>query len=133
MSGWRVASFSFASIDAAADRRELDVFLGAREEYNDNIFFDSDDPVDDFITTISGGLKFLNQTERTDLYLSAIVDRLIYSDDKDLDATDQYYNGRFGYEFTPRFGATVDAAYSKDSRPDRDVAVSDLMLSTVPR
>ena len=122
-----------SSIDAAADKRELDLFLGAREEYNDNIFFDYDDPVDDFITTISGGLKFLNQTERTDFYLSAIIDRLIYSDDKDLNATDQYYNGRFGYKFTPRLGATVDAAYSLDSRPDRDVAVSGLILSTVPR
>lgn len=123
----------FASLQAAADKRELDVFFGAREEYNDNIFFNFDDPVDDFITTLSGGLKFLNQTERTDLYLSGIVERLIYSDEGDLDATDQYYKGRFGYKFTPRLGAKLDAAYSKDSRPDRDVAESGLILSTVPR
>jgi hypothetical protein len=123
----------FSGMRASADRRELDLFLGAKEEYNDNIFFSYDDPVDDFITTLSGGLKFLNQTERTDLYLSAIVARLIYSDDKDLDATDQYYKGRFGYRFTPRLGANIDAAYSKDSRPDRDVAESGLILSTVPR
>ena len=45
----------WSSLDAAADKRELDVFLGAREEYNDNIFFEFDDPVDDFITTLSGG------------------------------------------------------------------------------
>ncbi len=48
---------------ALADKRELDVFLGARGEYNDNIFFTADDTVSDFITTLSGGLKFLNQTE----------------------------------------------------------------------
>ena len=124
---------TYPGMRASADKRELDVFLGAREEYNDNIFFSYDDPVDDFITTLSGGLKFLNQTERTDLFLSGIVERLIYSSEKDLDSTDQYYKGRFGYKFTPRLGAKVDAAYSKDSRPDRDVAESGLILSTVPR
>jgi hypothetical protein len=123
----------FSSMRALADRRELDVFIGAREEYNDNIFFSYDNTVDDFITTLSGGLKFLNQTERTDLFLSAILERLLYSDESDLDATDQYYKGRFGYKFTPRLGAKIDAAYSMDSRPDRDVAESGLILSTVPR
>ena len=131
--GLAVGFALFSGMRASADKRELDVFLGAREEYNDNIFFSYDDPVDDFITTLSGGLKFLNQTERTDLFLSAIIARLIYSDEKDLDYTDQYYKGRFGYAFTPRLSAKVDAAYSKDARPDRDVAESGLILSTVPR
>ena len=131
--GLAAGAILLSGLQAAADRREIDLFLGAREEYNDNIFFTSDDTVDDFITTLSGGLKFLNQTERTDLQLSGILGRLIYSKEKDLDATDQYYKGRFGYEFTPRLGASVDAAYTKDSRPDRDVAESGLILSTVPR
>ena len=131
--GLAVGVALFSGMRASADRRELDLFLGAKEEYNDNIFFSYDDPVDDFITTLSGGLKFLNQTERTDLFLSGIVERLIYSSEKDLNSTDQYYKGRFGYKFTPRLGAKVDAAYSKDSRPDRDVAESGLILSTVPR
>ncbi len=61
------------------------------------------------------------------------MERLIYADEKDLDSWDQYYKGRFGYKFTERFGARIDAAYSKDSRPDRDVAASGLILSTVPR
>ncbi len=65
--------------------------------------------------------------------MSGIVERLLYSDEKDLDSWDQYYKGRFGYKFTERLGARVDAAYSKDSRPDRDVAASGLILSTVPR
>ena len=126
-------SLCFFGYRVTADQRELIVTLGAREEYNDNIFFTFDDEVDDYITTLSGGLNFLNQTERTDLYLSAIVERLIYSDEKDLNATDQYYLGRFGYKFTPRFGARLDAAYTEDSRPDRDVATTGLLLSTVPR
>jgi len=131
--GLAVCAVLFSSMPAAADDREIDLFLGAKEEYNDNIFFTSDDTVDDFITTLSGGLKFLNRTERTDLFLSAIVERLLYSDNNDLDATDQYYKGRFGYKFTPRLGVNVDAAYSMDSRPDRDVAATGLILSTVPR
>jgi len=131
--GLTLLSMFLAVNQAFADRRELDVFLGARGEYNDNIFFTAEDTVNDFITTLSGGLKFLNQTERTELYLSGIVGRLIYADEKDLDDWDQDYRGRFGYKFTPRLGAKVDAAYSEDSRPDRDVAASGLILSTVPR
>ena len=131
--GLAVGAMLFSSMPTAADDRELDVYLGAKEEYNDNIFFTSDDTVNDFITTLSGGLKFLNQTERTDLQLSAILERLLYAQEKDLNATDQYYKGLFGYRFTPRLGARVDAAYSKDSRPDRDVAATGLILSTVPR
>ena len=131
--GLLVCAVLFSSTQAFADKRELDVFLGARGEYNDNIFFTAEDTVNDFITTLSGGLKFLNQTERTDLYLSAILERLIYSDEKDLDFTDQYYKGRFGFKFTERLSARVNAAYSKDARPDRDLAESGLILSTVPR
>ena len=131
--GLAVCAMLFSSMPAGADRRVLDVYLGAKEEYNDNIFFTSDDTVNDFITTLSGGLKFLNQTERADLQLSAILERLLYAQEKDLNATDQYYKGLFGYRVTPRLSARIDAAYSKDSRPDRDVAATGLILSTVPR
>ena len=103
--GLTLLAVFWAGGQALADKRELDVFLGARGEYNDNIFFTADDTISDFITTLSGGLKFLNQTERTDLFLSGIVERLLYSDEKDLDNWDQYYKGRFGYKFTERFRA----------------------------
>jgi hypothetical protein len=131
--GLTLLAVFWAGGQALADKREFDVFLGAKGEYNDNIFFTADDTISDFITTLSGGLKFLNQTERTDLFLSGIVERLLYSDEKDLDNWDQYYKGRFGYKFTERFRAQVDAAYTQDSRPDRDVADSGLILAAVPR
>ena len=134
--GMAVISIFFCGVlggQAAADQRELIVSLAASEEYNDNIFFTFDDEVDDFITTLSGGLAFINNTERSNLSLSGRLERLIYADEKDLDATDQYYSGTFNYRLTERLGAGVEAAYTKDSRPDRDVATTGLILSTVPR
>ncbi len=125
--------FCFSGYPAAADQRELIVTLGAREEYNDNIFFTFEDEVDDFITSLSGGLKFNNLTERSTLRLSGILERLIYARENDLDATDQYYSGYFGYKITPRFNIAAEAAYTMDSRPDRDIAATGLLLSTVPR
>ena len=131
--GLAIFSFCFSGYHAAADQRELIVTLGAREEYNDNIFFTFEDEIDDFITTLSGGLKFNNLTERSTLRLSGILERLIYAKENDLDATDQYYSGYFGYKITPRFNVSAQAAYTMDSRPDRDVAATGLLLSTVPR
>ena len=125
--------FGLSVEQTAADQRELVVSLAASEEYNDNIFFTFDDEIDDFITTLSGGLLFRNNTERSNLFLSGRLERLIYSDEKDLDATDQYYSGTFNYRLTERLGAGVEAAYTKDSRPDRDVAATGLILSTIPR
>ena len=118
--GMAVISIFFFGLSVertAADQRELVVSLAANEEYNDNIFFTFDDEIADFITTLSGGLLFRNNTERSNLFLSGSLERLIYSDEKDLDATDQYYSGTFNYRLTERLGAGVEAAYTKDSRP----------------
>ena len=38
--------------------------LGVRGEYNDNIFYTSNNAEDDSITTIIAGLELINRTER---------------------------------------------------------------------
>ena len=57
----------------SADEFKLIPSIGIREEYNDNIFYSSNDTVDDFITTIRLGLELIERTERLDLNLSATV------------------------------------------------------------
>jgi hypothetical protein len=102
--------------------------LSARQEYNDNIFLSEEDPIDDFITTLSGGLEVFERTERLDSSLSARVARLFYADNTELNEVDQFYRGQINYRMTPKLDFGGNAAYIVDHRPDRDVAVSGLPL-----
>ena len=56
-----------------ADEFKLIPSLTVKGEYNDNIFYTTDETEDDFITTISAGLELIERTERLDLGLSALV------------------------------------------------------------
>jgi predicted porin len=104
-----------------------------REEYNDNVFFAANDIKRDFVTTISPGLKMVNNTEKLETNLLARLDRFDYADNREFSATDQLYNGKFRYHATPLFNISAEGGYVKDSRPDRDILTSGIILSTVPR
>jgi hypothetical protein len=108
-----------------ADDFKLIPSIAIKEEYNDNIFFDDGNEEEDFITTISPGLKLSNRTERLNAGLSARFDGISYSDNNDLNAIDQDYKGNLDYQLTPKTGVTADAGYKKDSRRDRDIEVMD--------
>jgi len=116
-----------------ADDFKLTPSFGVKGEYNDNLFFSTSDEVDDTITTVFGGLALLNRTERLDLNLSARLDGLMYADNDELDNVDQFYNGRIGYRITERVRLGADGGYSEDSRPDRDITTSGLVLTGVIR
>ena len=110
---------------AAADDFNLIPSISIKEEYNDNIFFDDGNEEEDFITTISPGLKLSNRTERLNAGLSARFDGISYFDNNDLNAIDQDYKGNLNYQLTPKTSVTADAGYKKDSRRDRDIEVID--------
>ncbi|MBL0700788.1 MAG: outer membrane beta-barrel protein [Desulfosarcina sp.] len=110
---------------AAADDFNLIPSISIKEEYNDNIFFDDGNEEEDFITTISPGLKLSNRTERLNAGLSALFDGISYFDNNDLNAIDQDYKGNLNYQLTPKTSVTADAGYKKDSRRDRDIEVID--------
>lgn len=116
-----------------ANERRLVLSLGAGEKYNDNIFFSYDGEMDDYITVLTGGLKFINRSERSDFSLSGRVENQDYADNDDLDGLDQYYSGRLGYRMTPHMRVTLDAAYTRDSQQDRDIDVTGMLLGTTVR
>jgi len=116
-----------------ADEFQLVPTVAVREEYNDNIFFSSDDVEDDFITTIAGALELIERTERLDLNLFGGVAPFFYADFSDLDDTDQNLNGKISYQFTPRYSASIDGGYFVDNRPDRDVIATGLVTSVDER
>jgi Putative beta-barrel porin 2 len=107
--------------------------VGVKGEYNDNLFFDDVNEIDDYITTLFGGLALMNRTERLDLNLSARLDGVMYADNDDLDDVDQFYTGRIGYRISERVRLGADAGYSVDSRSDRDIETTGIVLGTVKR
>ncbi len=108
-----------------ADDVKLISSVTVREEYNDNIFFDNNNEEEDFITTVSPGLRLTSRTERFTTRLSARFDGIIYSDNSKLNAIDQDFKADMSYQLTDKTGVTAKAGYKKDSRNDRDIEVMD--------
>ena len=112
---------------------ELISSLAVKEEYNDNALFSADGEVDDFITTIAPQLELVHKTERLDTGISGRVDGIIYTENDDLNEIDQHYLGYWRYDVTPRFNFGAEASNTVDSRPDRDIEESGLVLDTTTR
>jgi hypothetical protein len=107
--------------EALADEFKLTPSIAARQEYNDNIFFDTNRGEDSFITRVTPGLELIERTERLDLRLAGFVTPFVYWDDSDLNSVDQDYSGRAGYLLTPRLRVGAEAAVRVDHQPDRDI------------
>ena len=107
--------------------------ISLKEEYNSNIFLSANDKKDDFITTLSPGIEIVDRTERLDTDVLLRPDRIEYISNRNLSATDQTYNGRLRYLVTPQFSVAATAGYVKDSQPDRDIEITGIVLSAVPR
>jgi hypothetical protein len=118
---------SFLLPDVHGDQFEVKPYLAVRGEYNDNVFFLSEDEADDFILTIKPGIEVIERTERVDAKLSGEVAPFYYADNSDLNEVDQDYRGRIGYQFTPRLNARTDAFFIIDNRPDRDILTTGLV------
>jgi len=121
--------------DLQAANLQLTPGLTLEERYNNNIYFDynSDDEVHDSITLASPELKLSNRTERLDAYLLSRVTAVRYRQEHDLNATDQSHSGRISYRLSERWQGALEAGYTRDSQPDRDIEVSGLVLSTNKR
>lgn len=120
----------FWHADVYADNDNLVLSVGLKEEYLDNIFFDSDDKIDDYITTLSTGIELRKRTERLKAGLKGLFDAVVYVDNNDLNNLDQYYKGYAEYFVTERLSVTGNASYKYDSRADRDVVETGLLLGT---
>jgi hypothetical protein len=107
--------------DALADEFKLTPSIAARQEYNDNIFFDTSHPRDSFITRVTPGLELIERTERLDLRLSGALTPYVYWADSNLNSVDQDYSGRAAYRLTPRLSVGAEAGVRVDHQPDRDI------------
>jgi hypothetical protein len=106
---------------AMADEFKLTPSIAVRQEYNDNIFFDTSREKDSFVTRVVPGLELIERTERLDLRLAGAVTPYYYWDESDLNSVDQEYSGRAVYALTSRLKAGAEAAVRVDHQPDRDI------------
>ena len=125
----------FPAGTSIAAELKMDPYLIMREEYNDNIFFDSSSSrkEDAFITRVLPGIEASYRTEQTDIRLSGKLQQSWYSRLSRLDDLDQYYAGSLKYTFTPSFSMSGRAGYTIDSQPDRDILETGLILSNNKR
>jgi len=87
-------------------------------EYNDNIFFERTNEVDDYIGHVNPALEFGYVSELLDLKANADVDFLYYSDQTDLDTENQFYELGFGYQIFERWKISSGGSYRKDTTFD---------------
>lgn len=118
------------STHALAGGDTLVVSMGLKEEYNDNIFFDANNEIDDYITTVSPGIELRRKYERTSASLRGRFDIVEYSDNSDLDNVDQLYNAGISHKLTERLSLSGKASYKRDSRTDRDIEETGLTYGT---
>ncbi|MFH2075028.1 MAG: outer membrane beta-barrel protein [Pseudomonadota bacterium] len=126
-------SFILVVPSVRADEFRLVPSIAAREEYNSNIFLSTVDQKRDFVTTLSPGIEIVKRDERLDTGAQIRVDRVEYTDNRDLNATDQTYKGNIRYRFTPNFSFAANAGYLVDSQPDRDLQTTGLVMSALQR
>lgn len=114
---------------ALGDERKVVLSGEAKNEYNDNLFNTTGEKQDSFIATISPGIELVERTERLDAGLSAVLAGRYYSSVHGLNAVDQKYRGNLAYRVTPALRLSCDAAWRKDTSPDREIESSGLFVT----
>jgi hypothetical protein len=125
--------FLFLTGNGLAAESKLIPSAAFKQEYNDNIFLDSEGGQRDFITTVSPALEWIERVEQGSLRLFGRLDWLTYWQNGEFDATDYLYQGDFQYRLSARVSIGAGAGGSRDSRPDRDLETTGLILGTAPR
>ena len=118
---------------ALSDQTQLTASLDLKGQYNDNIFFDTQNEKSDYLGVITPGLQFTNKTERLDARLSAALPVYTHSDYDELNAIDQNLSGKLSYLLTTRLSTSLNAGYVKDSQPDREIEETGLVIGNVTR
>ncbi|MFZ1986299.1 MAG: hypothetical protein WAU91_17935 [Desulfatitalea sp.] len=113
----------------AADTRIIPT-VSLREDYNDNLFFTSEEEEEDYITTLTAGLIFFSRSERSRIDLSGAVAPFFYRDHNSLNETDADCRAAAMYRLTPVVSMNLNGTMEIDHRPDRDIDSTGLVFST---
>jgi len=130
IAGGILATLLLPGLSAWGHEFRITPSLGAKDEYNSNVFFTTGNRIDSFILTVSPGLVVSDRTERMNARLDAVADRLFYTTDHDLDGWDQRYRGELGYRFSEKLGISGDASWSREGRPDAYLEETGLLIGS---
>ncbi len=107
--------------------------LTLRQEYNDNILFSRNNEQPDFITTVSPEVILRRRSERLKASLTGRLNRTYHAKNKPLDGWGHHLAGQFEYQLSPRLSLAGAATFTRDSRPDRDIEETGLVLGIEAR
>lgn len=116
-----------------ADPTRLELTFGARQEYNDNIFFDESDKEADFITTGIFAVDLGHVAERLEIHAIGRWEGYTYHDNNELDDIDQTYRLTLDYRFTPRLKGGLSGAYIQDYRRDQETEATAVVFGNEER
>jgi hypothetical protein len=101
--------------------------ISIKGEYDDNISFDNNDKVDDYLATIGPSLLFKYASERLTVNSSLAADILRYTDETDLD--DEYLRCNLDGEYllTEKLSLTGQGSYIKDTTLESELEETGLV------
>jgi len=108
----------FLTSQSPAAETILTPSVGIKAEYNDNIDFSHGNERDDYISTISPGLKLDYKTERTVFGAMAKVDVLNYLDYTDENTVNQNYGLNVSHKLFEKLGVRAGGSYIRDTTND---------------
>ncbi|WP_139786891.1 hypothetical protein [Desulfamplus magnetovallimortis] len=114
---------------AQAETLFLEPRITLEQEYTDNILFTRNSEEKDFITTISPAFLIKQKSPRLNGNLMAEINSIFYQDFDELDSVDKRGSGDLNYRFSERFTLGASAGYLEDSRTDREVGETGLILT----
>jgi hypothetical protein len=115
---------------SSGNESQITPSLALQAEYNDNIFFNDTNELDDYIVTLSPQLKYTRDGPRLNMELAGRIDSINYADNDELNDIDQNIRTVIRYRLDPRMSISGEFDYFKDSRPDRDIETTGLLLSS---
>lgn len=118
---------------AVAEERKVTASIAVKQEYTDNLTYSAVDPQSDWITTVSPKIEVVNNSDRLQASLKAVLDGASYWEHNELNDVDQDFSGSLRYGFTPRTNLFSSAGYRRDSRSDRDFNDTGLVFDAVER
>ena len=108
--------------------------LVLREEFHDNLFFARQgSEEEEYISTATPGISLSRQSARFTAELKGWAEALDYAEHRELNAVDRFGTVGLLYSLTENIRLRGNADYGLDSRIDRDLETTGLILSSEER
>lgn len=107
--------------------------VSLRTEYDDNIRFTVDDPMDDLISSMQAGLALSHRTERLQSDSNLSLRALKYLQESDLDREEVHIGTSLSHALTERWSANGNASYTLDSALESELQETGLIVEQEDR